>query len=179
MRESAISSQMTIGSFGQGISAVQILNSSFEVGLRCAVVLSDAYPRSASMQRLVILDYFVVHTDDLPNGPRGLHPRTPHRGGELLVRRKLVQDGLSLFSRRGLIKDVYSPGGFEYSATEITGMFLDSLQAKYIQELRERATWVNSSYSDFSDDDLAELVRSQLGEWGAEFETESVLWAEE
>ncbi len=77
-------------------------NGPIEIGLRAVVVLCEAYLQAMSLQRLVIFDYLMVHSDDLPNGPPGLHPKTPRRSGELLVRRQVLQDGLLLFQSRGL-----------------------------------------------------------------------------
>ena len=65
-------------------------NGPVEIGLRALAVLNDAYPVVYSLQRLVVFDYLIVHSDDVLGGPSGLHPQTPRRGGELLVRRGVV-----------------------------------------------------------------------------------------
>lgn len=153
-------------------------NSPIEVGLRSLVTLLEAYPEGFSVQQLVFFDYFVVHTDDLPGGPRGLHPKTPHRGGELLVRRQILQDGLSLYRSRGLLLEHFTPAGFRYSSSEAAAPFVDSLSAPYVDGLRERAAWVVAEYGDASVEDLAAFVSERVGDWGAEFEMESVLWEE-
>src|SRR4051794_15928122 len=77
-------------------------NSPVEVALRALTVLVESHPASMSLYRLTILDYLVVHSDDVPGGPPALHPRTPHRAGELFVRRGLLQGGLHLLQGRGL-----------------------------------------------------------------------------
>ena len=58
---------------------VEPFNSPLEIGLRTTAILAEAYPEAFSLQRLVILDYLVVHSDDVEGGPTGLHPKTPHR----------------------------------------------------------------------------------------------------
>lgn len=58
-------------------------------------------------------------------------------------------------------------------------MFLDALSSDYVSDLRQRAEWLVSNFDALSDDELQTIVQSHLGEWGAEFEMESVLWAEE
>jgi len=154
-------------------------NGPIEVGLRALAILNAAFPASYSLQRLIILDYLVIHSDDIPDGPVGLHPKTPHRSGELLVRRGALQDGLMLFQSRGLIIRQYRNNGVFYSATEMSAAFLETLTADYAKDLCNRAEWLVERFSSQEDNQLELLVRSNLGKWGAEFELESVLWSEE
>ena len=69
---------------------VSPFNGPVEIGLRALCVLTTAFPAAYALQRLVVFDYFLVHSDDIEGGPEGLHPRTPHRGGEILVRRVVI-----------------------------------------------------------------------------------------
>jgi hypothetical protein len=154
-------------------------NGPVEIGLRALTVLNDAYPDAYSLQRLVVFDYLIVHSDDVPGGPSGLHPQTPHRGSELLVRRGALQEGLMLYQSRGLIERQYESSGVFYSATDRSSSFLDVLRTKYVVLLRERAAWLVERFGEVPDVALEELVREHVGEWGAEFAMESVLWAEE
>ena len=55
-------------------------NGPVEIGLRALALLNEAFPACYSMQRLVVFDYLVVHSDDMPGGPTGLHPKTPYAG---------------------------------------------------------------------------------------------------
>lgn len=153
-------------------------NGPVEIGLRSLSILCEAYPASYSLQRLIVLDYIVVHSDDIPNGPSGLHPKTPQRSGELLVRRGMLQQGLLLYMSRGLLKRQYGTVGVTYGATEITGAFLDALSSGYVTSLRARSTWVVNALGAVSDEELDQVVRLHIGQWGAEFEMESVLWEE-
>jgi ABC-3C biological conflict system middle component len=155
-----------------------VFNGPVEIGLRALCVLTAGYPSSYSMQQLVIFDYLMVHSDDMPGGPTGLHPRTPHRGGEILVRRGVLQDGLLLYHSRGLIQRVYQDGGVFFAAADHSAGFLDSLNAPYVLALRERAAWVAAAFGLLSDKDLESAVGGRIGTWGAEFELQSVLWAE-
>jgi hypothetical protein len=132
-----------------------------------------------SLQRLVIFDYLMVHSDDLPNGPPGLHPKTPHRSGELLVRRQVLQDGLALFQSRGLATQLYATDGVYFSATESSAAFLDVLSSSYARELRQRAVWLQSTFGNVTDAHLEALARKHIVDWGAEFAMEAVLWAED
>lgn len=154
-------------------------NGPVEIGLRALAVLNDAYPDAYSLQRLVVFDYLIVHSDDVPDGPPGLHPRTPHRGGELLVRRGVLQEGLLLYQSRGLVEQVYERSGVFFAATERSAAFLDVLLGEYVLALRERSAWLVGSFGQTPDADLERMVREHIGVWGAEFTWESVLWSEE
>ncbi|WP_137173010.1 ABC-three component system middle component 2 [Massilia sp. HP4] len=154
-------------------------NGPVETGLRALSLLSEAFPEQYSLQRLVVLDYLLIHSDDLPGGPPGLHPRTPHRGGELLVRRAMLEQGLMLYQSRGLLERHYTETGLMFAATDRAAGFLDVLSSDYVAELRERAIWLVPLFGDTSDSDLLKIVNSQSGEWGAEFAMESVLRVED
>jgi len=156
-----------------------LFNSPVEVGLRSLVLLTDLFPDACTLDRLVILDYFVIHSDDLPHGPQGLHPQTPHRSGELLVRRNAIQAGLMLFYSRGLIEIQYHVRGILYAATETSSSFLDSIDAEYVSGLRDRSAWLHSTFGDIPDAELRSMVQGNIGVWGAEFEMESVLHLED
>jgi hypothetical protein len=154
-------------------------NGPVEIGLRALCVLTSAFPAAYALQRLVVFDYLLVHSDDIEGGPKGLHPRTPHRGGEILVRRGVLQDGLKLYESRGLIERVYKEGGIFFAATEKSADFLDTLSSGYLKDLRDRADWVVESFGHSEEAELDATVRNRIGTWGAEFPMESVLWIEE
>ncbi|MBL8600483.1 MAG: threonine transporter [Myxococcales bacterium] len=158
---------------------VSPFNGPVEIGLRALCVLTTAFPAAYPLQRLVVFDYFLVHSDDIEGGPEGLHPRTPHRGGEILVRRGVIQQGLGLYESRGLIERVYEDGGIYFAATDKSADFLDTVGTEYLERLRDRADWVVSHLAALNDTALDAMVRQHVGTWGAEFATESVLWTEE
>lgn len=154
-------------------------NGPVETGLRCLAILNEAFPAIYSLQKLIVFDYLSVHSDDAPGGPEGLHPQTPNRSGELLVRRDALREGLMLYQSRGLVERRFEPGGVYYTATERSGGFLDALDAAYVRVLRSRADWVVERFGAFDDHALLQFVNEHIGTWGAEFERASVLWAEE
>lgn len=158
---------------------VSPFNGPVEIGLRALCVLTSAFPATYSLQRLVVFDYFLVHSDDIEGGPDGLHPKTPHRGGEILVRRGVLQDGLTLYESRGLIERVYKDRGIYFRAAEKSADFLDTLSTEYLKKLRDRADWAVEGFGLLEDADLEAMVRDRVGTWGAEFAMESVLWTEE
>jgi hypothetical protein len=154
-------------------------NGPVEIGLRALCMLTIAFPAVYTLQRLVVFDYFLVHSDDIEGGPTGLHPKTPHRGGEILVRRGVMQHGLMLYKSRGLIERVYRDGGIFFAATDRSADFLDTLCTDYLACLRDRADWVVDRFGSIDEATLEKIVHERIGTWGAEFTLESVLWAED
>lgn len=150
-------------------------NGPVEIGLRALALLNEAFPACYSMQRLVVFDYLVVHSDDMPGGPTGLHPKTPYRGGEMLVRRVVLERGLLLYQSRSLVEQRYTVSGLMYAATERSASFLDALSSDYLKILRERAAWLVLTFGEMSDAQLMQIATKRIGEWGAEFTMESVL----
>jgi hypothetical protein len=144
-------------------------NTPLETGTRALAVLDSLFPNNADLQTLVTLDYLVVHSGDA-GGPRSLHAPMPLRSGELLVRRGIIERGLSLMESRGLIVREASSDGFYYRATETSTPFLASLQSEYATELKARAEWVAETFGAFSESELISLVRNIFNEWTTEFQ---------
>src|SRR6476659_3836971 len=94
-----------------------LFNSSLETGVRAVVVLDAAFPRAFDLSQLTWLDHLVVHTADI-GGPDSLHPDIPQRTGELLVRRRVVEDGINLMRRVHLVDAHVTERGILYQARE-------------------------------------------------------------
>ena len=89
-----------------------LFNSALETGVRSVVLLDTAYPRAFDLKELTWLDHLVVHTADV-SGPESLHPNVPHRDGELLVRRSLVEEGVALMRGLHMIEARYGEIGLD------------------------------------------------------------------
>ncbi len=153
-----------------------VFNGALETGLRSLTLLVGVFPEALSLQRLVVFDYLVVHTDDVEGGPTSLHPPTPRRGAELLVRRDRIQAGLRLYESRSLVDRRFEGAGVYFAASERAGAFLDAFGARYVADMRDRAEWVVDRFSEMADSELRAYVDDRIGDWGAEFEFESLLW---
>ena len=151
-----------------------VFNTPLECGLRSVALLLAAYPRSFDLQRLVQYDYLIVHSGDVEGGPPSIHPPTPHRSGELLVRRALVKEGLEFMARRMVVEPTFTEQGIAYVAGEYAVVFLDSLTTDYARKLRERAEWVVSRFQGVPDQELSEYMRARWSQWGTEFVRESL-----
>lgn len=145
-------------------------NSPLETGLRSLAILEAAFPSRYNLQRLVELDYLVVHSADV-GGPESLHAPLPLRAGELLVRRQLIERGLLLMMSKGLIERHAVSDGISYGAGEMASPYLASLTAPYTMQLRERARWLVGNFAGFSTEEIRRLIRGFFEHWTSEFET--------
>ncbi len=151
-----------------------VFNTPLECGLRSAALLLAAYPSACDVQRLVQYDYLLVHSGDVEGGPPSVHPATPNRSGELLVRRSLIEQGLEFMIRKVVIEKAFTGHGIGYRAGEYASVFLDSLTSDYVRKLRERADWVVGRFQNMPDIELSEYMRERWSKWGAEFVQESL-----
>lgn len=151
------------------VSASILFNTPLETGLRSLVILEKLAPNTSDLQRLVYFDYLVVHSADIDGGPASLHAPVPHRSGEIIVRRNLVERGLNLMISRELAKRHFLNSGIAYGITELTSPFLSHFQSQYFENLRTRASWLSNKFQNTSDDQLKSFVDGNLDKWGAEF----------
>lgn len=148
--------------------SVSTFNSPLETGVRSLIILVASYPQSLDLQRLVDFDYLIVHSGDA-NGPESLHPPLPMREGELLVRRKIIESGLSLMMSRRLIDRTISNEGISYEANDFSKPFVDSLSTPYAKSLIERSGWVANAFGHTTADELHNLISSFFDKWTTQF----------
>lgn len=144
-------------------------NGPLEAGIRAVSILGAAYPQTYDLQRLVALDYLLVHTGDI-NGPDNLHPPTPTPSAELLVRRKLIEQSLLLMMTRDLVEREVTADGIKYGAGENAVMFLSSVSSKYLVALKERAAWLVENLGDLTDEQFKSMMRRFFDRWVEEFQ---------
>jgi hypothetical protein len=144
-------------------------NSALETGVRTLAVLISCYPRAHDLGRLVQYDYLTVHSADA-DGPPSLHPPLPLRSGELLVRRGLVESGLSLMMSRSLVRREIHVQGFLYCAEDSAASFLGNMRSPYMVALRKRADWVATTFDQLSANELDAIVKRLVVAWTAAFQ---------
>lgn len=154
---------------------VPLFNSPLETGLRALVVLDAFYPRSCTVSELTWFDHLVVHTADV-EGPDSLHPDLPSRGGELLVRRSLIDEGVHLLLNAGLISLVEGADGVRYVAGDEAPSFIELMEASYSARLKSRAEWLAGRFGDLPEEELRTIVHQRLGRWTLEFQGEGTLY---
>jgi hypothetical protein len=144
-------------------------NTALEAGLRSLFIFGVKSEASYDLQRLCCYDYLIVHSGDFENGPQSLHPAIPLRSGEFIVRRRLIEAGLTLYLSRGLIERRLRPSGIEYSSSQLTVPFLTHFASEYTKRLRENAAWVVSTFDQYTNDNLHDYFRKHIHQWGSEF----------
>ena len=143
-------------------------NSPLETGVRSLAILVAAYPAAYDLQRLVEMDYLVVHSGDA-GGPDSLHAPLPLRAGELLVRQGLIEKGLLLMMSRGLVTRVPNDKGFSFLAAEPAAPFISSLEADYTRRLVTCARWAVERFEDASTEDVRAITHRLFEGWRSQF----------
>lgn len=151
-------------------SAPALFNSPLETGVRAIVVLNAAFPRAFDVTEITWFDHLVVHTGDI-GGPPSLHPDVPQRSGELLVRRRLVEESLLVMRRLHLVEFVPNGDiGLLYRASDESVGIIELLRTPYSVALRDRAEWLATNVLSRSRPELEDLVAERIGRWRIEFQ---------
>lgn len=153
-------------------NATTILNSQVETGLRTLVVLEALFPRRCSLTELVWFDYVVVNTGLFNNAPASLHPDTEVATGELLVRRHVVQAGISMLRLLHLADEWCSDDGFTYASSDEAPLILDRLNTQYHLDLKDRAAWLARRFGQMTNDEIEQSIDQAVGRWTAHLLTE-------
>ncbi|WP_224277795.1 ABC-three component system middle component 2 [Nocardioides lacusdianchii] len=147
---------------------MQPLNSPLELGLRTLVVLTTAFPRTFDLDRLVLLDYCLLHSADL-EGPPSVLPAVPNRSGELGLKRTVLDHGVQLMARAGMVDLVTTAEGMTYRAGEEAAPFLRLLESPLLGALGEVATWAVDEFGDLNTDQVRDRLRTVSESWATEF----------
>lgn len=148
-----------------------LFNSQLETGVRALIVLNAAYPLSFDLTKLTWFDHLVVHTGDI-DGPDSLHPNLPQRNGEILVRRRLIEDSLTLMRRLHLVAAIPNEHGIDYQATDEAYPFVELMRTNYATELKKRAQWLVKNVCPLGEIAIHKLIAEKLGRWNIEFQEE-------
>jgi hypothetical protein len=150
-------------------SSASLFNSQLETGIRALIILDAAYPKSFDLTKLTWFDHLVVHTSDI-DGPASLHPNLPQRSGEILVRRRLIEDSLTLMRRLHLVTTITNESGITYQATDEAYSLVKLMRANYSTELKLRAKWLVENMCPRGDEAIHNLITAKLGRWNIEFQ---------
>jgi len=153
----------------ENLTPSRLFNGPVETGLRSLMLLAESYPTPLDIQRLVILDYLLVHSGDIEGGPVSIHPASPLRAGEVSIRRGLLEKGLHLFATKGLVRQVIDKSGIGYLAEDLAITFLDAHASEQSKILRERAHWAIELTGRLNDQEAMRLLESTIGRWKSEF----------
>jgi hypothetical protein len=153
------------------VEKVSLFNSPLETGVRALFVLNAAHPKSFDLTQMTWFDHLVVHTGDI-GGLESLHPDVPHRSGELLVRRRLIEEGLTLMRRLHLVDVLANEQGIFYQASDEAPAFIELMRSNYAVNLRARAQWLAENVCNLDGERMRRLIREKIGRWNVEFQGE-------
>jgi hypothetical protein len=152
---------------------VQLFNSPVEIGLRTLFLLNNFYPKGLSVDKLIYLDYFLIHSGDISKDRKSLHPKYPFRSTEIVVKRELLTRALRLLTSKELVLVRFPEAGIEYLISEIGRKALDYFESDYAQELSQISNWLFAKYSGYTELQLQDIINANIQKWGSEFSNES------
>jgi hypothetical protein len=123
------------------VTETPLFNSTLEIGVRCLILLSQAYPVGLHLDELLSLDYVMTHSGDF-SGPKSLHPSTTISIAEPFSRREITQRALRAFQVKQLVEEVPAENGLVWIAGDNAAPFVDYLSTTYHVAMKQRAKWL-------------------------------------
>lgn len=157
------------------IRNANVFNSPLEIGFRTLFILNAISPTEIDFNRLVIYDYFLLNSNDFPNGPKSLHPPIPHRSAQIIIKPLILKEAIILMKSKELIDIIFSNSGIKYRANELTKRFIELQENDYSKELINSSKWISDQFGNYTDEKLNTLVENNIPKWGGEFIYESLL----
>ncbi|MED3727082.1 ABC-three component system middle component 2 [Priestia filamentosa] len=154
---------------------IEVFNTPIELGLRALIILKEASPNSLDLSRIIIYDYLVTHSSDVDENVKSLHPAIPNRSGEIIIKRKVMQEGLNLMCSRELIDIDYTDNGIYYKANTLSEYFIKYFDSSYAKSLLEYSQWLNKTFKNYTDKELNDYISKNISKWGSEFARESLV----
>lgn len=145
-----------------------LYNSPLETGIRAVIVLEHLRPVKADLSEMVLFDHVVVHTGD-HDGPPSLHADVPDRKGELLVRRRLVEQSLRLMQRCHLVAETHDVDGISYQATDEAAAYIELLETPYSEHLKCCSAWIRDEVERHTKAGFKARLRERIGDWADAF----------
>ncbi len=145
-----------------------VFNTPLEVALRLLFIFNKT-SKTLDLQRLIHYNYLLVHSSDIPDSPKSMHADLPQRSSEMSVNRPVVKKALTLLLLKDLIAVEYSNNGIHYIKNKNTELFTQYFESDYSKKLDHRANWLCSNFDKLTDEELTQLINSNMGKWGSEF----------
>lgn len=152
---------------------LKLFNTPVEIGLRSLFLLNEFKPISLSIDKLIYLDYFLIHAGDVSKEQQSIHPKYPFRSGEIVVKRELLVNALKLLISKELVGIRFCSTGIEYEITNIGCTALQYFESDYAVEIKKVSEWLYQTYKDYSELQLSDLINANIQKWGSEFTNES------
>lgn len=158
------------------VSPTHPFNRATESGLRSLFLLVAFNGIELELERLVYLDYLLVHSGDIGGGPESLHPAIPYRGGEWLLRRQHIEKGLEILVSRELVMKCFRSTGITYSAADLGIKLTEHFESDYSIALKSRAVWVKEHFGHLTFESLRKFLYSKMSDWGTEFKNDDLIY---
>lgn len=125
------------------------------------------------MDKLIYLDYFLIHAGDVSKEQKSIHPKYPFRSTEIVVKRELLTNALRLLVGRELIQIEFTVTGVLYRITNIGCKAIEYFESDYANKISQVSSWVYSTYHSYTEEQLSEVIHANIQKWGSEFANES------
>lgn len=142
-----------------------ILNSSLEIALRILTLLRAVPDEQLDVDEILLLDYFVLHTNDFDSKLISIHPSIPNRENEIFVRRQAVQQAIYLLESRQLLTTSYTSTGIRYSSNNLTISFVDYFESPYANKLKDNIATINEKSKRALVKEIKESLFSSANLW--------------
>lgn len=152
---------------------VKLFNTPIEIGLRCLFLLFKFKESPLSIDKLICLDYFLIHAGDVSKSQKSIHPKYPFRSTEIVIKRELLTNALKLIVSKELAYLVFSTNGIEYKISDIGIKMLEYFESSYSIELNAASEWVYQTFKNYTEEQLHEIINVNIQKWGGEFTNEA------
>ena len=135
-----------------------LFNSTFEMGLRIATLLSVDSKRCYSVTRILAIDFISCYAYAFGFSDNNLHGDNPYMYSEISSRRTLIQEAVKNLVLRGIV-DVRVDGGYYYQIKEKGITYVFSFESEYATEYRMSIEKVISELCDYTDEELMKMIQ--------------------
>ncbi|GEM_PF-4756807 len=156
-----------------------LLNSTIEVALRVLVILTINCSEKFDVERLGYYDYVSTRLNDYNDKFKSLHPYTPYKHGELIVKRELIQSALALLLKKDLVKIEYGTEGVNYYSNKYSSYFLSHFKSEYYLELCKHVEVASNNLSNIKTEDLRKLFKRNINKMEMQFKFECLIRGED
>ena len=141
-----------------------LLNGPLELALRIMIVTDGQSERAWTVDELLVLDHMAVHSADF-DGPPSLHPPFPLRSADVGARRTAVRQAVELLVHRNLFEIELGDAGISFRPGDEVHSITALLESSYADELRVRATWIDSLEDGVSDGPISLRLQAIVESW--------------
>ncbi len=137
-----------------------LFNSTFEMELRVAVLLSEGAEQKFSVERILAMDFITCYAKEFRFSDSNLHGDNSYMYSELSNRRALIQDAVKPLVYRGIISAAVS-NGYLYQITDVGLNFVNSLESEYAKTYRMLAKDIVKEFGNMTDEELMNGIHSK------------------